>query len=128
MKLQKLPLPLTTKQTAWLEYDQDGDLLEIFFRSAEATCAIELTESIILRFDWDTCEPLSLSFISMSQLVQPSKYGSVHFQLLNDEWPDEVQDKVWRMLQSAPLTLVSAKYSTYLKRPLSLSIEWMVTG
>lgn len=106
MNLQKLPLPLTTNQSAWLEYDQDGDLGELFFRSAEATCAIELTESLILRFDWDSCEPLSLSFISMSKLVQPMKFGPVHFQLLNEEWPDEVQDKVWSMLQRAPLNEV----------------------
>ena len=106
MKLQKLSLPLIANQTAWLEYDQDSDLLELFFQSAEATCAIELTESIILRFDWDNCEPLSLSFISMSKLVQPSKFGPVHFQLLNEEWPDEVQDKVWSMLQRGPLNEV----------------------
>lgn len=106
MNLQKLSLPLTTNQTAWLEYDQDCDLLELFFQSAEATCAIELTESIILRFDWDSGEPLSLSFISISKLVQPSKFGPVHFQLLNEEWPDEVQDKVWNMLQRGPLNEV----------------------
>jgi hypothetical protein len=30
----------------------------------------------------------------------------VHFQLLNEEWPDEVQDKVWTMLQRGPLNEV----------------------
>lgn len=104
MKLEKRELTLSTGQTVWYEYAQDSDLLEIIFRPAEATCAVELTESIILRFDWETNEPLSLGFISISHLVQPTEYGEVHFQLLTDEWPDEVQAKVWEMLQRSPLT------------------------
>jgi hypothetical protein len=104
MKLEKRELSLSTGQTAWYEYDQDSDMLEIIFRPAEATCAVELTESIILRFDWETNEPLSLGFISISHLIQPTEYGEVHFQLLTDEWPDEIQAKVWEMLQRPPLT------------------------
>ncbi|NJN99221.1 MAG: hypothetical protein HC875_36570, partial [Anaerolineales bacterium] len=85
MKLEKRELSLSTGQTVWYEYDQGSDLLEIIFQPAEATCAVELTESIILRFDWETNEPLSLGFISISHLVQPTEYGEVHFQLLTDE-------------------------------------------
>jgi hypothetical protein len=104
MKLEKRELTLNTGQTAWYEYDQDSDILEIIFQPAEATCAVELTESIILRFEWETNEPLSLSFISISRLIQPTEYGEVHFQLLTDEWPDEAQIKIWEMLQRPPLT------------------------
>lgn len=104
MKIETRQLSLSTGQTAWFEYDHDSDMLEIIFRPAEATGAVELTESIILRFDWETAEPLSLGFISISHLMQPTEYGEVHFQLLADEWPDEVQDKVWEMLQRPPLT------------------------
>jgi hypothetical protein len=103
MKLERKQLTLNTGQTVWCEYDHDGDLLEIIFQPRAATCAIELTESIILRFDWETNEPLSLSFISFSRLVQPTPYGGAHFQLLSDEWPDDVREKVWRMLQHSPL-------------------------
>jgi hypothetical protein len=104
MKLERRELNLSTGQTAWYEYEQDSDLLEIIFRPAEATCAVELTESIILRFDWETNEPLSLGFISISRLIQPTAYGEVHFQLLTEEWPDEAQGKIWEMLQRPPLT------------------------
>ncbi len=104
MKLERRELSLSTGQIAWYEYDQGSDMLEIIFRQAEATCAVELTESIILGFDWETNEPLSLGFISISRLIQPTEYGEVHFQLLTDEWPDEVQDKIWEMLQKPPLT------------------------
>ena len=104
MKLEKRDLTLSTGEQAWYEYDQDSDILEIIFRPGEATGAIELTESIILRFDWATNEPLSLSFISVSRLIQPTEYGEVHFQLLTDEWPAEAQDKIWQMLRLPPLT------------------------
>ncbi len=113
MKLEKQTLTLSTGEQVRYEYDQGGDLLEIIFRSAEATCAIELTESIILRFDWETNEPLSLSFISISRLIQPAQYGETHFQLLTEEWPDEAQDKLWTMLRRPPLTdfLTLASYA-----------------
>ncbi len=104
MRLDKQELTLNTGQKILCEYDQDGDLLEIFFQQGEATCAVELTESIILRFDWKTDNPLSLSFVSISTLIQPTKYGEVHYQLLTEEWPDEVQDRVLTMLQKPPLT------------------------
>ena len=79
-------------------------MLEIIFRPDEATGAVELTESIILRFDWASNEPLSLSIISFSRLLQANPYGEVHFQLLADEWPDEVRAKIWPMLQQTPLS------------------------
>ena len=85
------------------EYDRNSDLLELIFRETEATCAVELTESIVLRFDWDASEPLSLSFISISKLLQPAEYGEVFFQLLAEEWPEEAQEKVWTMLRKPPV-------------------------
>jgi len=103
MKLEQLELTLSTGEKVWYEYDRDSDILEIIFRPAEATCAIELTESIVLRFDWETSEPLSLGFISFSRLAQPAEYGEMHFQLLADEWPNKAREKVWAMLQSFPL-------------------------
>lgn len=85
------------------EYDKEGDILEIIFKSATATAAIELTESIVLRFDWDSAQPLSLGFISFSRLIQPTEYGEQHFRLLVERWPDEARDKIWHMLRTAPL-------------------------
>lgn len=104
MKIEKRKLSLSKGEQVEYEYDQEGDVLEIIFQPAEATCAIELTESIILRFDWETSEPLSLSFISFSRLIKPAQYGETYFQLLTEEWLDEAQDKIWTMLQEPPLT------------------------
>lgn len=104
MELERKELKLSNGKTAWYEYDRDGDVLEIIFQPDEATGAVELTESIILRFVWETSEPLSLSIISFSRLLQENPYGEVHFQLLMDEWPDAVRDKIWLMLQRTPLS------------------------
>jgi len=104
MNIEKKELKLNTGKIAWYEYDRDGDVLEIIFHPGEATVAVELTESIILRFDWEAVEPLSLSFISFSKLLPANPYGEMHFQLLQDEWPDEVRKKIWPMLQRAPLS------------------------
>jgi len=94
---------LSTGKPVHYEYDPEGDLLEIVFRRAEATGAVERTEGIILRFDLATSEPLSLSLIGFSRLIRPAKYGMQHFRLLADEWPDELREKVSAMLHSAPL-------------------------
>ncbi len=104
MNLEKKNLKLTTGKTATYEYDRDGDVLEIIFHPGEATAAVELTESIVLRFDWEKAEPLSLSFISFSKLLPANPYGEMHFELLQDEWPEEVREKIWPMLQCAPLS------------------------
>ena len=104
MELQKFEQKLANGQTIWYEFDLEGDLLDIVFRSGEATAAVELTESIVLHFDWNTNEPVRLSFISFSRLIQPTEYGEAHFQLLTDEWPGETQEKVWGLLRNPPLS------------------------
>lgn len=104
INLEQYEITLSTGQHVLAEYDREGDILELIFRQSEATCAIELTESLILRFDWDDNEPLSLSFINFSQFTQATPYGELYFQLLSDEWPEKAKDKVWYMLRQPPLT------------------------
>ncbi len=103
MKIETREFTVSTGEKVRFEYDRESDLLEIIFRTDEATCAVELTESIVLRFDWDTNEPLSLSVISLSKLLQSTEYGEVHFQLLTNEWPENIRDKIWKMLKASPL-------------------------
>jgi YD repeat-containing protein len=124
VNMMELASTLSTGKPVRYEYDQEGDLLEIVFHRAEATCAVELTESIILRFDLATSEPLSLSFIGFSRLVRPAKYGTQHFRLLADEWPDDLREKVSAMLHSAPLNeflQVGSYMSRRTRRPIPLA-------
>ena len=103
MNLQQHELKLTNGTIVRYEYDPIVDLLEFFFQPDEATCAIELTESLILRFNWESVVPLSLSFIGFSQFTQPTEYGQPYFQLLVDEWPTEARKKILQMLHTAPI-------------------------
>jgi hypothetical protein len=103
MNLQRQELTLSTGSQVLYEYDPETDLLEIIFHQSKATAAVELTESIVLRFNWETSQPLSLSFLSISRLIEPGEYGEVHFQLLTDEWPVEAKSKVLAMLRQPPL-------------------------
>lgn len=103
LRLTKLDTILDNGQTVHYCYDEEGDLLEITFRKARATCAVELTESIILRFDLEKEEPLSLSFISYSRLAQPTKVGPHSFRLKLDSMDDEVRQKVLRIITSSPV-------------------------
>jgi hypothetical protein len=103
LQLEQGELMLRSGQKVMYEYDVETDFLEIFFQRGEATGAVELTESIILRFDWESEKPFSLSFISISKLSKPTEYGEPNYQVLVDEWPDQAGEKVWRMLRASPL-------------------------
>jgi len=104
MKLETGNLTLSTGELAHFEYEPESDLLEIVFRQGEATYAVALTDSIILRFDWETAAPLSLSLVSVSKLMQPAEYGQMYFELSVDEWPEQSLEKIWSMLREPPLT------------------------
>lgn len=104
MQIKKYAMMLNIVQRVQCEYDPTGDLLEIYFVQGEATAAVELTDNIVLRFDWESGTPFSLGIISFSTLLQPSHYGKMHFELLVEEWPEEAQDKILAMLRRPPLT------------------------
>ena len=105
-------------------YDEEADILEIVFRKARATCAVELTESIILRFDLEKEEPLSLSLTSYSRLVQPAKVGPQSFRLKLDSMAGEIRQKVVRIITSSPVNKF-LKVSSYArpraKRPVPIT-------
>ena len=103
MNIERKQLVLRAGKQAIWEYDKKGDLLEIIFQLGEATCAVELTENIILRFDWEKSQPLSLSIMGASQLTKSGQYGEVYFELLTAEWPSEAHGKIMTMLKSSPL-------------------------
>ena len=91
------------EQNIRIEYDREGDVLEIFF--AEGTGrGLELTDEIVLRYDIQTGRPLSLIFLTFSKLMQPTEYGPESFYLdgLQRLSPTE-QNKVMKILTSPPV-------------------------
>lgn len=104
LAIKRSEIQIETGEIVRYEYDAEGDILEIILQHGSATCAVELTDSIILHFDWEGIRPLSLTMISFSRLVQPTQHGAAYFQLLVDEYDEETKQKVWQMLEESPLT------------------------
>ena len=124
LHLTKFDTVLDDGQPVHYCYDKEGDILEIVFRKARATCAVELTDNIILRLDLEKGEPLSLSFISYSHLVQPTKVGPQSFRLKLDSMAGEIRQKVVRIITSSPVNQF-LKVSSYgrprAKRPVPIT-------
>ncbi len=56
------------EQNIRIEYDREGDVLEIFFAEG-AGRGLELTDEIVLRYDMQTGSPLSLIFLTFSPVL-----------------------------------------------------------
>lgn len=84
-------------------YDKEGDILEIVFQKGGGL-GVELTENIILRYNQERGEPLSLILTSFSRLTQSTSFGppSFHLAALN-ELPADMQQTVLQMLHTFPV-------------------------
>lgn len=119
-------------QIVQLEYDEEGDLLEVFFERGPANCAVELGDNIILRFDHERGKPLSLSLLSYSRIIQPTELGPRNLPLTGlDDLPDDLQQTVVKIITSPPVNQflkVSSFYPspfqrialTYVEKPAAL--------
>jgi hypothetical protein len=101
-----------------LEYDEDGDIFEIIFERGRATSAVELTDSIILRFDRARRKPLSLSLLSFSTLTSPASLGPRSFRLTGlAHLPRELREEVTKMITAPPVNRFLQVASYYPPRP-----------
>ncbi|MCL4833821.1 MAG: hypothetical protein KJZ86_15370 [Caldilineaceae bacterium] len=95
---------LPTGEEVRIEYDSEGDTLEIFFAAGSAT-GIELTDEIVLRYDTTSALPRSLIFTSFSHLIQGTEYGPESFRMTGIEaLPPKHRDDVLRILRMLPVS------------------------
>lgn len=94
---------LDTGEMARIEYDKEGDVLEVFFADGSGR-GLELADEIVLRYEPETGNPLSLMLLTFSHLIKPTEYGPESFRLNGMEHlsPSERQ-KVMTILTSAPV-------------------------
>ncbi|MBL7065047.1 MAG: DUF2283 domain-containing protein [Anaerolineae bacterium] len=106
------------------DYDKEGDILELFFRRGPATCTVELTDNIILRFDRENETPLSLGLISYSALSNLAEIGPYGFRLKLDEIREDVRQTVLKIITTWPVNRF-LKVLTYFppraKRPVPIT-------
>jgi len=113
LKLQQYQVITETGHCVEMEYDQDGDMLEIFFQKGAATSAVELADPIILRFDRETGTAISLSILTFSKVVEKIELGPRSFHLDGlDSLPDTMRRMVSKIITSSPVSTF-LKVSTY---------------
>lgn len=83
-------------QTPTYSYDQEVDILYISFAPGEkATAAVELNDSILLRFNRAEKRAIGLTLMDFSILIQPTELGPRSFPLtglqdLEPEWQEVI--------------------------------------
>jgi len=90
-------------QTITYSYDQEGDILEILFQKGGGV-GIDLTDNIVLRYNRDREEALSLILSNFSNLIRPTKFGPPSFRLTAlSELPAAIQQTILSILNSFPV-------------------------
>ena len=108
-------------QTPVYTYDQEADILYISFSPGEkATAAVELNETILLRFNRAEGRAVGLTLMDFSVLAQMTRFGPRNFPLtglseLEPEWQEMVIDII-----TAPPVNQILKVASYMTSPLEI--------
>ncbi|MFQ5859881.1 MAG: DUF2283 domain-containing protein, partial [Anaerolineae bacterium] len=88
-----------------LAYEEEGDILEIVFDGVEATCAVELTDNIVLRFHRQQGRAAGLTLLDFSVLASPTELGVRSFALTGlDNLPEELREIVVLIITTPPVS------------------------
>ena len=88
-----------------LVYDQEADILEIFFGENEPATGVDLTDYIILRLNKKTKRAISLMLLHFSILTERTEYGPRSYPLDRlDELPEDLRELVLQLVTSMPVS------------------------
>ena len=88
-----------------LVYDEDVDILELFFGDNGPARDIELTDQIILRLDREARRAVSLTLLHFSILSEQTVYGPRSWRLDSlEQMPDALREVVLRVLTTLPVS------------------------
>ena len=105
LKLQKTELTAQDGTLVHLVYDEEGDILEIFFGENGPASGIELTDQMILRVDQKQKRALSLILLHFSILSEQTEYGPRSFPLEKlAQLPEDLRELVLRLMTSLPVS------------------------
>ena len=98
---------LDSGQMARIVYDKETDILEIVFEGIAATCAVELTDNILLRFNLETERAAGLTILDYSILVTPSEIRPRNFPMIGlDDLPEAMCQMVVKIIISPPVNQI----------------------
>lgn len=84
-------------------YDKEGDVLEIIFQRGGGS-GVDLTENIVLRYNQERAEPLSLILTNPARVIEPTPFGPPSFPLTAlTELPYGMQRTILHLLNSFPV-------------------------
>jgi hypothetical protein len=102
--VQEMEITTENGRPVRLAYDETGDVLEIVFDDIEATCAVELTDHILLRFHQGLSQAVGLTILDFSVLASPSELGPRSFALTGlERLPDDLREVVARIITTTPV-------------------------
>jgi hypothetical protein len=85
-------------------YDQEGDILELFFGENESATGIQLTDHILLRINQKSRRAVSLMFLHFSILTERTEFGPRSYSLDKvEELPEELRELVFYLITSLPI-------------------------
>jgi hypothetical protein len=88
-----------------LAYDQEADILEVFFGDNGPATGVELTDHIILRLHRPTKRALGLLLLDFSILTERTEDGPRSYPLDTlDELPEDLRELVLQLVTSMPVS------------------------
>ncbi|NOT57206.1 MAG: DUF2283 domain-containing protein [Deltaproteobacteria bacterium] len=104
LNIRKTDILVSDGTPARLMYDQDADILEIFFGINEPATGVDLTDHIVLRLNPETKRAVSLLLIDFSLLTEKTAYGPRSYPLDHlNELPEALRAIVLQLVTSAPV-------------------------
>lgn len=104
LRLHETDLVTKDGQKIHLAYEEVGDILEIVFDNVKATCAVELTDNIVLHFHREQGRAAGLTILDFSILASPTEFGVRSFALTGlDDLPEELRETVARIITTSPV-------------------------
>jgi len=85
-------------------YDQEADILELFFGENEPATGVELTDHIVLRLNKQTRRAVSLMLLHFSILTERTEYGPRSYPLDKlSEVSEDLRELVLHVITSMPV-------------------------
>lgn len=95
---------MAKQQVERYEYDEDSDVLDVYFGEKRPAWTIELTDNIMLSLDRQTGETVALSFLDFTELIRPTPLGPRSFPLTGlADLPLAERDLVIEILTAPPV-------------------------
>lgn len=104
LKLHQKEIKAANGEIIRLVYDENEDILDIFFGENESATGVELTDHILLRLNQTTGRAVSLTLLHFSILTERTEYGPRSYSLnkLND-LPEDLRELVIHAVMTAPV-------------------------